>query len=116
MMKHGVHSQNQSIISKKYQNLFKIPQNDKTDPGLKGPSPGIGFVIFCEILNIFWYFLRIIDCFWEYTPCFIINELFPLNSHFVLLRSGFDSLDLPINNFRLIRKEALQSCYRNKEP
>ena len=45
MMKHGVHSQNQSIISKKYQNLFKIPQNDKTDPGLKGPSPGIGFVI-----------------------------------------------------------------------
>ena len=71
---------------------------------------------FCEILNKFWYFLRIIDCFWEYTPCFIINELFPLNSHFVLLRSGFDSLDLPINNFRLIRKEALQSCYRNKEP
>ena len=32
MMKHGVHSQNQSILLKKYQKLFKIPQNDKTDP------------------------------------------------------------------------------------
>ena len=31
-MKHGVHSQNQSIVLKKYQKLFKIPQNDKTDP------------------------------------------------------------------------------------
>ena len=45
MIKHGVHFQNQSIISKKYQNLFKIPQNDKTDPGFKGPSSRIRFAI-----------------------------------------------------------------------
>ena len=38
MMKHEVKSQNQSTTLKKYQNLFKIPQNDKTNSGLKGPS------------------------------------------------------------------------------
>ena len=31
-MKHGVHLQNQSIALKKYQKLFKIAQNNKTDP------------------------------------------------------------------------------------
>ena len=45
MMKHGVHSPNHSMIIKKYQNLFKIPQNDETELGLKEPLSGIGFVI-----------------------------------------------------------------------
>ena len=35
---------------------------------------------------------------------YLLNELSPLNRHFVLLWSGLDSLELPINNFRLIRK------------
>ena len=56
MMKHGVHSQNQLIISKKYQNLFKIPQNDKTDPGLKGPSLGIGFAILRNFEQLLLFF------------------------------------------------------------
>ena len=30
--------------------------------------------------------------------CFIVNELSPLNRHFVLPWSGFDSADFPINN------------------
>ena len=45
MIKNVLHFQNQSIIPQKYQNLFKIPPNDKTDLGLKEPSSGIGFVI-----------------------------------------------------------------------
>ena len=45
MMKYGMHSQNQLTNSEKYQTLFITPQNDKTDPGFKGPSPGIGFVV-----------------------------------------------------------------------
>ena len=44
----------------------------------------------------------------------LLNELSPLNRRFVLLWSGLDSLDLSINNFILIRKKALQSCYRNE--
>ena len=44
MIEHGVHSQNQSIIPKMYQNLFKILQNNKSNTGLEGPSSGIGFV------------------------------------------------------------------------
>ena len=35
MMKRGVHFQNQSIIPKKYQNLFKNSQNDKPIPASK---------------------------------------------------------------------------------
>ena len=45
---------------------------------------------------------------------YLLNELSPLIRHFVLLWSGLDSLDLPIYNFILIRKGALQSCYRNE--
>ena len=45
---------------------------------------------------------------------YLLNELSPLNRHFVLRWSGLDSLDLPINNFKLYRKEALQSCHRNE--
>ena len=44
-MKHGAHSQNQSIIPKPCENLFKILRNNKTDLSLKVPSSGIGFAI-----------------------------------------------------------------------
>ena len=114
MMKHGVHSQNQSIISKNTKIYSKFHKMTKPIPALKDHRQG-SVLSLCEILNNFWYFFKIIDCFWEYTTCFIINELFALNRHFVLLRSGLHSLDLPINNFRLVRKEALLSCYRNKQ-
>ena len=45
MVKHGVHTQNKLIGLKKYQNLFKIPQNDKTDHWRWSFEAGIGFVI-----------------------------------------------------------------------
>ena len=45
MMKHKVHFQNQSIILKKYQKLFKIPRNDKTDPWRRFFEAKIGFLI-----------------------------------------------------------------------
>ena len=51
MMEHGAYSQNQSIVPKKYQNLFKISQNDKTDTGLKKIKRG-SVSSFCGMLNI----------------------------------------------------------------
>ena len=60
MMKHGVHSRNQSKILKKYQRYSKFRKTTKPIPDGSPFRPGLA-LSFCEILNKLWYFLGFID-------------------------------------------------------